>query len=617
MFIIKDELKKLPPQPGVYLMKNDQGEIIYVGKAINLRNRVRQYFQSSSNLAPKIESMVQEVCEFEFIVTDSELEALILECNLIKKYWPRYNTLLKDDKSYPYINVTNDYYQKIFKVNKVENDKAKYFGPYTSNFAVLEILAVMTKLWPLRQCNRAIGGKNQRPCLNHHIGRCNAPCNGGISQEEYNANVEKALEFLNGKQDKVIKQLEEEMYACSEKLEFEKAASLRDKIQAINRLSQRQKLEHASNDEHDVIAFARTENDAMFQVFFVRGGKMVGRENYLLQGVDALSNEETISEFLKQFYSDTTYVPRELILQYPASPIIHEYIELIKGKKVKLTIPMKGDKQRLVMMAVNNAEILVKQSSERLKKDYEQTIGALKEIAGALKVNSELLRIEAYDISNVQGYESVGSMVVFERGKPKNNDYRKFRLKTVSGPDDYASMAEVISRRFMRYKKEKEEIENGADELKAKFLTLPDIIFIDGGKGQVNAALQILSELEINLPVCGLVKDDRHRTRGIVYNSEEITFPTNSEAFKLITRIQDEVHRFAVEYHRKLRAQAQVRSVLDDIPGVGPRRRLNLMKHFGSIDAIKRAELSALASAPGMTKKTAQTVFEFFHIPRT
>ncbi len=612
MFNIQEELKKLPSKPGVYIMKDENQHIIYVGKAINLKNRVRQYFQQSAQHTAKTHMLVSNIAEFEYIITDSEVEALVLECNLIKQHRPKYNILLKDDKAFPYIKLTvNEHFPRVYLARKVEKDKAKYFGPYT-NSTVKEVISLVNSLWQLRTCHkkfpRDIG--RGRQCLNFHIGCCRAPCSGLVSEDEYDKMVAEVIQFINGRHSDILKRLEAQMAEHSENLEFEKAAELRDKILAVRMLDDKQRVEQSTNDDQDVIALTRADDEALVQVFFIRGGKMTGREHFMLEGVEFLTREEAMTGFVKQFYGETTYIPKEILLETEINDreIISEWLSELKGHTVTISVPKKGPKLDLVKLAYQNASLTFGQIGERLKREKQRTEGALDEIQNALGIDISLKRIEAYDISNIQGFESVGSMVVFENGRPKNSDYRKFKIKGVLGPNDYAAMEEVVSRRFSRYKAELLEQTEGG-----KFSTPPDIIFIDGGKGQVASAEKALAELGVSIPVCGMVKDDRHRTRGLYYNGVEINMPNNSEGFKLVTRIQDEVHRFAIEYHRKLRADAQIKSVLDDIPGIGGTRRKALIRQFGSVEGIKNAELAALASAESMNIKAAQAVYDFFH----
>ncbi len=614
MFDIQEELKKLPNKPGVYIMKDKKDTIIYVGKAINLKNRVRQYFQASSSAQnPKVKNMAPNIKSFEYIVTDNEVEALILECNLIKKHTPKYNVMLKDDKTYPYLKLTvNEPFPRLFITRVHKKDKAKYFGPFTSGYALKEILDVVYKIWPLRKCSKKlpIEGKKERPCLNYHIGQCKAPCNDLISKEEYEKMIEEIISFLNGKSGFILKKMEQQMLDYSSNLEFEKAAEIRDKINSIKRLDERQKITGAPGEDQDIIAFARAHNEALVQIFFVRNGKMTGREHFMMYGVDTLTRAEVTTEFIKQFYSETTFIPKEIIVETDVleKDILISWLSKVKEQNVIITTPQKGEKLKLVQLAAKNAILELEHFGEQLKREQQKTIGALKEIQNALGISNTIERIEAYDISNIQGFESVGSMVVFENGKSKSSDYRKFRIKSVLGPDDYASMEELITRRFLRYKKEKEQ----SDNLTAKFLKLPDIIFMDGGKGQVHSAEKVLRDLNINIPVCGMIKDDRHRTRGLIFNNEEIFLPISSEGFKLITRIQDEVHRFAIEYHRKLREKKQIKSVLDDIPGIGNTRRKALLRHFGDVNKIRDASIEELAAIDSMNTKAAEEVYKFF-----
>ncbi len=618
MFDIQEELKKLPQKPGVYIMKNSQDDIIYVGKAINLRNRVRQYFQNSKNHTPKVRQMVQHIVEFEYIITDSELEALILECNLIKKHRPKYNIALKDDRQYPYVKVTNETYPRIFLTRHLAKDKAKYYGPYTEVTAVKEVLEMIHEIWPIRKCQKIIKGtgNNDRPCLNYHIGQCKAPCNNLISTEEYRNYVNQAVDLLNGKCEEITEKFEKQMIEASENLEFEKAAEFRDKIQNIKKVAQKQKINNLSVDDQDVIAFAQAFGEALVQVFFIRNGKMSGREHFMLNDVDGMTRSEIMTEFIKQFYSGTPFIPKEIILQEEIDDldIIQTWLSGIKGSKVYINVPQKGEKFKLVELAAKNAMITLEQFGEKIRKEKRQTIEALEEVAQVLEIDRTLKRVESYDISNIQGFESVGSMVVFENGKPKRNDYRKFKIKSVFGPNDYSSMEEVLTRRFTHALKEIEELkEKNIDISEGKFSLLPDLIMMDGGKGQLNVAKKVLSDLKLNILVCGLIKDDKHKTRGIIFNDKEITLPTNSEGFKLITRIQDEVHRFAIEYHRTLRAATQVHSVLDDIEGIGSVRRKALLRKFGSVEQIRDKTVEELLEAESMNIKSAEAVYNFFH----
>ncbi len=613
MFDFSEELKKLPDKPGVYIMHSDTDEIIYVGKAINLKNRVRQYFQNSKNKSPKVAAMVSHIAYFEYIVTASEMEALLLECNLIKEHRPKYNVMLKDDKTYPYIKVTTaEEYPRIFITRKYVKDKNRYFGPITDVTAARETVDIIHKLFPIRKCRKSLPKEigRERPCLNHHIGQCLAPCDGLVSAEEYRKVVDEAIAVLEGKYDYIIKYLEGIMYAASDELDFEKAAATRDKINGIKKIMEKQRISNTGIGDSDVIAFSRAMDEALVQVFFIRGGKLSGREHFLINAPDYIDRSGIMTEFVKQFYSGTAYIPKELILEEPLleeeEPVIEELLENMRGSKVIITVPQKGEKHKMVQLAAQNAAITFERIGERIKKEQRETIGALEEIKNALGIERIPYRIESYDISNTQGFESVGSMVVFENGRAKNSDYRKFKIKTVIGANDFASMEEVITRRLMHSMKE--------EKLGSSFARLPDMIFVDGGKTQITAAQNAMQNVGIYIPVCGMVKDDRHRTRGLLYNGEEIELPTNSEGFKLITRIQDEVHRFAIEYHRKLRNEKQVHSILDDIEGIGPKRRRMLMQHFGDIEKIRNAEVDELLEIPEMTIKAAENVYAFFHM---
>ncbi len=614
VFDIQEELKKLPQKPGVYLMKDENGHVIYVGKAVNLKNRVRQYFQSSRNQTVKTRSMVPNIKEFEYIVTDSEMEALLLECNLIKKYHPYYNILLKDDKTYPYIKVTaQEQFPRIFITRRMTKDKAKYYGPFTDVLAMKETVETLHKLFPIRKCKkvfpRDIG--RERPCLNHHIGQCIAPCSGKVSEEEYQGYIKDAMDFLEGKHEGILKKMEQEMMEAAENMEFEKAASLRDKIRSIKSVAERQKMSNMGLGDVDVIAFVRAFEECLVQVFFIRSGKMTGRENFTLTAFEEQSRGEILTAFVKQFYSGTAYIPKEIILQEALveeeAELIAEYLSERRGSKVTLTVPVKGEKHKLVELAHKNAMLIFEQFGEKLKREEQRTKGAMEELRQALGLSGELKRVEAYDISNTQGFESVGSMVVFEDGRSKNSDYRKFKIKTVVGPNDYASMKEVITRRLNHALKEKTEGKTSS------FTRLPDLILMDGGKTQVHAAEEVLMAFGMDIPVCGMVKDDKHRTRGLLFHEEEIHIPLTSEGFKLVTRIQDEVHRFAITYHRKLRDERNLHSVLDDIKGIGQVRRKALMHHFGSIEKIAEAEVADLLEVEGMTIPAAEQVYLFFH----
>ena len=613
MFDIKEELKKLPSKPGVYIMKNSNDEIIYVGKAVSLKNRVRQYFQSSKNHSPKVISMVSHIAEFEYIVTDTEMEALILECNLIKEHRPKYNIMLKDDKMYPYIKVTvNEDFPRVLTVRKINKDGAKYFGPITDAYAVRETVEMINKMWPLRKCKKVLPrdiGK-ERPCLNYHIGQCSAPCDGKISSEEYKKFVDEAVDFLDGKHNDIIKKMQEKMEKAAENLDFETAAAYRDKIKNIKSIEERQTMSNTGINDSDVIAFVRAFDDALIQVFFMRGGKMVGREHFLINNTEGMSRNEIITEFVKQFYSGTAFIPKELILSEELveeeRQIVIDFLSQLKGSKVTVTVPVRGEKKQLVELAYKNASITFEQFGEKMKRDESRTKGAVSEISTALGLEKVAERIEAYDISDIQGFHSVGAMVVFENGRPKRSDYRKFKIKSVIGANDFASMQEVLTRRINHGIKDSMDKKNGG------FARLPDLIMMDGGKPQVKAAETVLMSFGLNIPVCGMFKDDRHRTKGILYKGKEIYLPSNSEGFKLATRIQDEVHRFAIEYHRKLRESSQIDSVLNHIPTIGSVRRKALLKHFGDIESIKNAEVEELLEVEGMNIPSAEAVYSFF-----
>lgn len=616
MFDFEEELKKLPEKPGVYIMHDASDAIIYVGKAVKLRNRVRQYFRPSHNEGIKKDQMVKQIARFEYIITDSELEALILECNLIKEHRPKYNTMLRDDKTYPYIKVTlGEEFPRVLFCRQIKKDKSKYFGPYTSATAVKDTIDLLHKLYQIRTCNRKFPkdiGK-ERPCLNYHIHQCQAPCQGYITKEEYAQNIEHVLEFLNGNYQGILKELEEKMQKASQEMEFEKAIEYRELLNSVRAVAQKQKITNTDGEDKDIIAMAKDDRDAVVQVFFIRGGKLIGRDHFYLR----IGNEETesaiLTTFLKQFYAGTPYIPKELMLQSQVEEpeVIAEWLSKRKGQKVYIRIPQKGNKERLVELARKNAELVLSQDKERMKREEGRTIGAMKEIAALLGME-EIKRVEAFDISNTSGFESVGSMIVYEKGKPKRSDYRKFKLRTVQGPDDYASMYEVLTRRFRHGLQEQQELEDGSQEL-GNFNRFPDLLMMDGGKGQVNIALAVLEELHLDIPVCGMVKDDNHRTRGLYYQNEEIPMDKNSEGFRLITRIQDEAHRFAIEYHRSLRSKSQVHSVLDDIPEIGAARRKALMRNFDSIDDIRNAKIEELEAVESMNRRSAEAVYKFFH----
>ena len=611
-FNIQEELKKLPGKPGVYLMHDEKDAIIYVGKAISLKNRVRQYFQSSRNKGAKIEQMVTHISRFEYIVTDSELEALVLECNLIKEHRPKYNTMLMDDKTYPFIKVTvNEPFPRVMMARRMKKDKAKYFGPYTSAGAVKDTIELIRKLYHIRSCNRSLPkdiGK-ERPCLNYHIHQCYAPCQGYISREEYRKSIDEVVRFLNGNYDPILKELEEKMLDASENLEFEKAIEYRELLASVQKIAQKQKITDTAGDDRDIIAMASEGEAAVVQVFFIRGGRLIGRDHFYLKIAENDTKSEILSSFIKQFYAGTPYIPAELMLpeEIEDQEIIEEWLTTRREHKVRLRIPKKGTKEKLVELAQKNAQMVLKNDKERLKREEGRTIGAVKELEKILGLTG-IIRMEAYDISNTNGFDSVGSMVVYEHGKPKRNDYRKFKIKSVQGPDDYASMNEVLTRRFEHGLRERQdESETGG------FQAFPDLIMMDGGRGQVNIALEVLEKLNLHIPVCGMVKDDNHRTRGLYFNNVELPIDRNSECFRLITRIQDEAHRFAITFHRQLRSKGQVHSILDDIPGVGPARRKDLMRSFENIEAIRNATVDDLKELPSMNEKSAQEVYKFFH----
>ena len=611
-FDIQEELKKLPARPGVYIMHDEKDHIIYVGKAISLKNRVRQYFQRSRNKGIKIEQMVTHIRRFEYIVTDSELEALVLECNLIKEHRPKYNTMLMDDKTYPFIKVTtNEAFPRVILSRKMRKDKARYFGPYTSAQAVRDTIDLIHKLYHVRNCNRNLPrdiGK-ERPCLNYHIKQCDAPCQGYISREEYWEAIDEVIRFLNGNYDSILKDLEQKMNSASESLEFERAIEYRELLNSVKKVAQKQKITDSSGEDRDVLAVASEEEDAVVQVFFIRGGRLIGRDHFYLRISKGDSAAEILDSFIKQYYAGTPYIPGEIMLREEIEDreLLETWLTAKRGQKVILKIPKKGTKEKLVELAAENARLVLSKDKERLKREEGRTIGAVKEIAALLDLD-EISRMEAYDISNTNGFESVGSMIVYEKGKPKRNDYRKFKIRGIKGADDYGSMREVLTRRFTHGLKErKENAELG------KFTVFPDLILMDGGKGQVNVALQVLDELHLNIPVCGMVKDEHHRTRGLYYQNIEIPIDRSSEAFRLITRIQDEAHRFAIEYHRQLRGKGQVHSILDDIEGIGPARRKALMRHYLSLDAIREASVEELAKIPSMNEKAAESVYKFLH----
>lgn len=612
-FDLEEELKKLPASPGVYLMHNHRDEIIYVGKAVSLKNRVRQYFQSSRNKGAKIEQMVTHITRFEYIVTDSELEALVLECNLIKEHRPKYNTMLKDDKTYPFIKVTvNEPYPRVLFSRTMKKDKAKYFGPYTSSTAVKDVIELVRKIYMVRSCNRSLPrdcGKD-RPCLYYHMKQCTAPCQGNVSEEAYKQNIGQVLHFLNGNFQETIDQLTEKMMAASEDMRFEDAAGYRDLINSIRRIGERQKITTYGEEDRDIIAVAMDESedlreqDAVVQVFFMRGGRLIGRDHFFLRVARGDTKAQVLSSFLKQFYAGTPFIPAEIMMQTEIEDggIIEDWLSARRKQRVHIRVPKKGTKEKLVELAKENAWMVLSKDRERIKREEGRTIGAVKEIEDWLGLK-DIVRMEAYDISNISGFESVGSMVVYEKGKPKRSDYRKFKIKWVQGPNDYASMEEVLTRRFTHESKDEYD----------SFSILPDLILMDGGRGQVNIARKVLGKLGIDIPVCGMVKDDNHRTRGVYFNNVEIPIDTSGEGFHLVTRIQDEAHRFAIEYHRSLRSKEQVHSVLDDIPGIGETRRKALMRRFRSIENIRDASVEELSQTESMNVQSAEAVYQFFH----
>ncbi len=630
MFQLEEELKKLPAKPGVYLMHDAKDAIIYVGKAVSLKNRVRQYFQPGRNVSPKIERMISQIDHFEYIITDSEVEALVLESNLIKEHKPKYNTMLKDDKSYPFIKATvgEDYPRLIFS-RHCKRDKSKYFGPYTSAGAAKDTLELIRKIYQIRTCNRVLPrdtGK-ERPCLNYHIKQCQAPCQGYISKEEYQTNFKMALKILEGDYSQVLEYLQKKMMEASEALEFEEAAQYRDLIESVKKSAVRQKVTDFAGMDRDIIALAKDQSEAVVQVFFIREGRMIGRDHFHLNGVDGEEREQILQSFIKQFYAGTPFIPRELMIEYniEEEELIRQWLSQRRGSKVKILVPKKGQKERLVELAHKNARLVLSQDAEKLRRESERTVGAMAEICEWIGLK-DVHRVESYDISNISGFQSVGSMVVFEDGKPKKSDYRKFRIRTVQGPDDYASMREVLSRRFEHGIKERNKQTEqssqhkhsaGGEEESSRqdwegFTRYPDLIMMDGGKGQVHVAEEVLARLGLDIQVCGMVKDDRHRTRGIYFRNQEIPVVVRSEGFHLMTRIQDEVHRFAIEYHRSLRSKVQVKSILDDISGIGEKRRLALMKKFQSIEAIRNASVEELAQTETMNQSAAQKVYDFF-----
>lgn len=608
-FVLEEELKKLPAKPGVYLMHDKTDEIIYVGKAVSLKNRVRQYFQKSRNVTPKIQRMIDRIAWFEYIVTDSELEALVLECNLIKEHSPRYNTMLKDGKSYPYLKASvQEAFPRLLFARQMKRDGSRYFGPFTSGKAIRDTIELVNQLYHLRSCHKKLPrdtGK-ERPCLYHQIGQCPAPCQGYISEEKYKESFQKALRFLQGDTKEIIDELNRKMIAASEEMRFEEAASCRDLIQSVRQVTEKQKITSDDNEDRDIIAMARGGDEAVVQVFFIRGGKMLGREHYYLTGVQEEENTSVLSAFIKQMYSGTPYIPREIWTEEEVedADVILDWLSAKRGHKVYFRYPKRGQKERMLELARRNAYMVLTKDAEKLKAERARTIGAMEEIQSLLGMDG-LVRVESYDISNINGFETVGSMVVFENGKAKKNDYRKFRIRSVSGPDDYAAMEEMLTRRFEHSRRE------DLSEMDS-FKHLPDIIFMDGGKGQISIAEKVLSALELQVPVCGMVKDDYHRTRGLYFRNQEIPMDTHGQGFRLITRIQDETHRFAIEYHKLIRSKGQVHSVLDDIPTIGEARRKALMRHFSSLEQIRNAGIEELKEVPGMNERSAKEVVAFF-----
>ncbi|MCI7062678.1 MAG: excinuclease ABC subunit UvrC [Lachnospiraceae bacterium] len=618
MFNIEEELKKLPAKPGVYLMHDAKDAIIYVGKAISLKNRVRQYFQPSRNVSPKIEKMISQIDHFEYIITDSEVEALVLESNLIKEHRPKYNTMLKDDKSYPFIKATvGEAYPRLIFSRQEKRDRSKYFGPYTSAGAAKDTLELLRKIYHIRSCRRTLPrdiGK-ERPCLNYHIGQCDAPCQGYISSEQYKENFREALKILEGDYTGVIQYLQQRMQTAAEEMQFEEAAQYRDLIDSVRKSSVHQKITGFDGLDRDIIALAKDQSEAVVQVFFIREGRMIGRDHFHLSGVDGSERQEILQSFVKQFYAGTPFIPKELMLEYEIEDqeVISRWLSGRRGDKVRILVPKKGQKEKFVELAHKNALLVLQQDVQKIRRAEERTTGAMQEICSWIGIEG-VHRVESYDISNISGFQSVGSMVVFEDGSPRRSDYRKFRIKTVQGPDDYASMREVLTRRFEHGIEEAGKLqEQGLERENGSFTRYPDLIMMDGGKGQVHIAEEVLERLGIHIPVCGMVKDDRHRTRGIYFRGQELPININSEGFHLMTRIQDEVHRFAIEYHRSLRSKVQVHSILDDIPGIGEKRRRALMKRFGSIEAVQNAQIEELAQTETMNMGAARKVYGFFH----
>lgn len=621
MFNIDEELKKLPDSPGVYIMKDDRGEIIYVGKAKSLKNRVRQYFQSSRSSTPKLNTLVKNISEFEYIMVDNEIEALILESNLIKKHKPKYNVLLRDDKSYPYIKVTtNEKYPRVIKTRRVLKDGAKYFGPYPSGYAVNDTLEIIRNLYPIRTCNLKLDGTKvtNRPCLNYYIEKCLAPCQGNVDEGKYREMINEIIMFLNGKEDKLVEVIEEKMVAASNKMDFENAAKYRDQVNSLKVILQKQKIVSTNIVDQDVIGMARGIEEVCVQVFFIRSGKVVGREHFILYDVEHLERSEVLSSFIKQFYLGTAYVPKEMFVEeeFEDMEVVSKWLSEKRGSKVIIRIPKRGEKSKLMEMVRTNALNTLNQYGEANKRKSKEREESLEELAELLDLEHIPYRIEAFDISNIQGVEPVGSMVVFENGQQKKSDYRRFKIRTVQGPNDYASMKEIIQRRFKRGLEEKKLMKENAIEVKG-FSSFPDLIMIDGGKGQVNIAEKVMFELGLDVEVCGLVKDDYHNTRGIIYNNREIELPKHSSTFRFITRIQDEAHRFAISYHRSLRSKKMFKSDLDNIKGIGEVRKKALLKSLGSIEGIKAASIEKLSKVDGMNIAVAEEVYNYFRGKRS
>lgn len=616
---LQEQLKILPEKPGVYIMKDSHEEIIYIGKAVSLKNRVRQYFQSSKNHSIKVKSMVKQIADFEYIVTDSELEALILECNLIKKHRPRYNVLLKDDKTYPYIKVTlQETYPRILITRRLVKDGSKYFGPYTSSYVIKQTLEVIRHVYPIRVCHKKIeeNGSGERPCLNYHIKQCVGPCTGNVDVNEYGKMIKEIIQILDGKQDRLLEKLKEKMQEASSKMEFEKAAQIRDQLRALEQIAQKQKMIDTSGSDQDVIAFARGIEEACVQIFFVRKGKLIGREHYMLDGVNGMERRDIMTQFMKQFYGGTPFIPREILLQEEIDDleIIQQWLTEKREGKVEIKVPLKGEKRKLIEMVQKNALITLEQFSEKMRREKEKGEQALKELQEILHLSKIPYRIEGFDISNIQGTDSVGSMVVLEEGKPKKSDYRRFKIKWIHGANDYASMQEIVYRRFCRGLEEREDLQKKNISIEqGKFSKLPDVVMIDGGLGHVQAVSKVFTELELEIPLCGMVKDEKHRTRGLIYKGKEVVIDKNSELFKMITRLQDEAHRFAISYHQNLRGKSSLYSILDDIPNIGPIRKKALLRQFGGIDGIKNATKEQLKEIEEMNEKAVESIYEFFH----